>query len=75
MLAAPAAASQLSFDRVGIDVKHQATTAATATNTAVQVPWLEIALRPIDTLKMAEPATNIQSGDFLSAQLPFKPGY
>lgn len=61
MLAAPAAASQLSFDRVGIEVRHQATIAATATNTAVHVPWLEIALRPIDTLRMAEPATNIQS--------------
>ena len=61
ILAAPAAASQLSFDKVGIEVKHQATIAATATNTAVHVPWLVIALRPIDTLRMAEPATKIQS--------------
>lgn len=64
MLTAPAAASQLTFDKVGIDVRTQATIAAIATNTAVQVPCSETALSPIDTLKIAEPATKIQSGDW-----------
>ena len=61
MLTAPAAASQLNFDSVGMEVRIQATTAATATNTAVQVPCSDTALSPIDTLRMAEPATKIQS--------------
>ena len=36
-------------------------TAATATKIAVQVPWVETALRPIDMPSMPEPETNIQS--------------
>jgi hypothetical protein len=68
MLTAPAAASQLNFDRVGIEVRIQATTAAATMNTAVQVPCSDTALSPIDTLRIAEPATKIQSDVPASAQ-------
>lgn len=36
--------------------------AATATKTAVHVPWFETALNPIDRPSMPEPATVIQTG-------------
>jgi len=61
MLTAPAAASQLIFESVGIEHRRKVATAATATNTAVQVALLDTALSPMETLKMADPETNTQS--------------
>ena len=61
MLMAPAAASQLIFERVGMEDNTNVATAATATNTAVQVAWLETALSPMEMLRMADPDTNTQS--------------
>lgn len=43
-----------------LDSMHP-TIAATATKTAVQVPCVETALRPMEILRMPEPATKIQS--------------
>lgn len=34
---------------------------ATTENTAVQVPWVETAFRPMDMPRIPEPLTNIQS--------------
>jgi virulence-associated protein VapD len=61
MLMAPAAASQLIFESVGMDDNTKVATAATATNTAVQVAWLETAFSPMEMLRMADPETNTQS--------------
>lgn len=61
ILTAPAAASQLIFESVGIEHSTKVATAATATNTAVQVALLETALSPMEMLKMADPETNTQS--------------
>jgi hypothetical protein len=63
ILIAPAAASQLIFASVGIEQRVQVIIAATATYTAVHVAWLETALSPIETLRIAEPETKIQSRD------------
>jgi hypothetical protein len=63
ILMAPAAASQLIFASVGIEHMIQVAMAATATNNAVHVAWLVTALSPIETLRMAEPVTKIQSKD------------
>jgi len=63
MLMAPAAANQLIFESVGMEDNTKVATAATATNTAVQVTWLETALSPIEMLRMADPETNTQSVD------------
>ena len=63
MLMAPAAASQLIFERVGMEDNTNVATAATATNTAVQVAWLETALSPMEMLRMADPETKTQSVD------------
>jgi hypothetical protein len=63
MLMAPAAASQLIFESVGMEDNTNVATAATATNTAVQVAWLETALSPMETLRMADPETKTQSVD------------
>lgn len=43
-----------------LDSMHP-TMAATATKTAVQAPCVETALRPMEMLRMPEPATKIQS--------------
>ena len=61
MAMAPPAASQLTFDSVGTEVKIKHATALTATNAAVQVPCSDTALSPIERLRMAEPLTKIQS--------------
>lgn len=61
MLTAPAAASQLIFDNVGIEERIKVVTAATAMKMAVHAPWLDTALSPIEMLKSAEPETNTQS--------------
>ena len=58
---APAAASQLIFESVGMEDNTKVATAATATKTAVQVAWLEMALSPIEILRMADPETKTQS--------------
>lgn len=63
MAIAPPAASQLTFDSVGIEVKIKPATAPTATNAAVQVPCSDTALSPIEKLRMAEPVTKTQSED------------
>jgi hypothetical protein len=63
ILMAPAAASQLIFASVGIEHIVQVIMAATATNNAVHVAWLVTALSPIETLRIAEPVTKIQSKD------------
>ena len=60
---APPAASQLTFDSVGIEVKIKPATAPTATYAAVQVPCSDTALSPIEKLRMAEPVTKTQSED------------
>ena len=65
MAIAPPAASQLTFDSVGIEVKIKPATAPTATNAAVQVPCSDTALSPIEKLKMAEPVTKTQSEDII----------
>jgi hypothetical protein len=61
MAIAPPAASQLTFDSVGIEVKIKHATAPTATYTAVQVPCSDTAFSPIEKLRMAEPVTKTQS--------------
>jgi hypothetical protein len=61
MLMAPAAASQLIFESVGMEDNTKVATAATATNTAVQVACPETALSPMEMLRMADPETNTQS--------------
>ena len=63
MAIAPTAASQLTFDNVGIEVRIKAATAPTATYAAVQVPCSDTALSPIEKLRMAEPVTKTQSED------------
>jgi hypothetical protein len=63
MAIAPPAASQLTFDNVGMEVRINPATAPTATNAAVQVPCPDTALSPIEKLRMPEPATKIQSED------------
>ena len=65
MAIAPPAASQLTFDSVGIEVKIKPATAPTATNAAVQVPCSDTAFSPIEKLKMAEPVTKTQSEDMI----------
>lgn len=65
MAIAPPAASQLTFDSVGIEVKIKPATAPTATNAAVQVPCSDTAFSPIEKLKMAEPVTKTQSEDII----------
>lgn len=61
MLMAPAAASQLIFESVGMEDNTKVATAATATKTAVHIAWLETALSPMEMLRMADPETNTQS--------------
>lgn len=63
MVTAPPAASQLTLDRVGIEVRIKVVTAPTATNVAVQVPCSDTAFRPIERLNIAEPETKTQSED------------
>ena len=58
---APAAASPLTFDSVGIEAKIRHATVATAMNIAVQVACLDTALSPIERLRIAEPETKTQS--------------
>jgi len=60
---APAAASQLIFESVGMEDNTKVATAATATKTAVQVAWLDTAFSPIEMLRMADPETKTQSVD------------
>lgn len=57
----PIQAIQLIFPRVCILESENPTMAATATKMAVQAPCVETALRPMEMLKMPEPATKIQS--------------
>lgn len=65
MAIAPPAASQLTFDNVGIEVKMKHATAPTATYAAVQVPCSDTALSPIEKLSMAEPVTKTQSENMI----------
>lgn len=58
----PSQASQLSLPSVRILANMNPVMAATATKTAVQVPWFDTALKPIETLNIADPQTNVQSG-------------
>lgn len=62
---APHAASQLTFDSVGMEVRRKHATAPTATYAAVQVPCSDTALSPIEKLRMAEPVTKTQSEDMI----------
>lgn len=55
----PTSANQLTRDKVRIDEKQTATTAAIATKTAVQVPWLERVFRLIETPSKADPETKM----------------
>lgn len=48
-------------------VRQNVIIAATATNTAVQVPCVEIALKAIEMLSIPEPETKIQSDPALVA--------
>lgn len=57
----PIHASQVILPRVWILAKRKAMTAATATNTAVQVAWVDNAFKAIDTLSIPEAATKIQT--------------
>jgi hypothetical protein len=59
--AKPTQASQLIRPRVRILARRKPEMAATATNTAVQVPWTDIALSPIEIPSIPDPATKIQS--------------
>lgn len=56
----PTHASQLIRPSVRTLAKARPIAAATATNTAVHVPCVDTALRPIDTPSIAEPETNNQ---------------
>lgn len=56
----PAQASHLMRPRVWMLPKKKPTAAAMATNTAVQVPWVETALSEIEIASIPEPATKIQ---------------
>lgn len=56
----PIHASQVMRPSVRILPQMNIIMAATATKTAVQAPWVEIAFRLIDIPRMAEPLTNIQ---------------
>jgi hypothetical protein len=58
---APTHASQVSLASVWMLAKLNPTMAATATNTAVHVAWLDTALSPMEMPSMPEPATKIQS--------------
>ena len=55
----PIHATQLILDNVGIEAETNAMIAATATNTAVQAPWLDKALKAVDTETKADPATKM----------------
>lgn len=56
----PIHAIQVTRPSVRILQQMNVNMAETATKTAVQAPWVEIAFRLIDTPRMAEPLTNIQ---------------
>lgn len=58
---APTHASQVSLASVWMLARLNPIMAATATNTAVHVAWLDTALRPMEIPSMPEPATKIQS--------------
>ena len=55
----PTQASQLIFESVRILPRIKAATAATATKIAVQAPWVETALRPMEILSIPDPATKM----------------
>lgn len=57
----PSQASQLMRPSVCMLPNMQPTTAATAMKTAVHVPWVETAFRPMERLRIPDPATKIQS--------------
>jgi hypothetical protein len=61
MLMTPIHASQLMRDKVLMLESPKPKTAATATKTAVQAPWLDTALRPMERLSMPAPDTKTQS--------------
>ncbi|KAI6765942.1 hypothetical protein HG530_007012 [Fusarium avenaceum] len=61
ILITPTHASQLMRPKVLMLESTKPSTAATATNTAVQAPWFETALRPIERPSMPAPETNTQS--------------
>ena len=56
----PIHASQVIRPRVRILAQRNPTTAAMATNTAVQTPWVETAFSPMEMPSIADPVTNIQ---------------
>jgi hypothetical protein len=58
MAARPAQASQAKRASVRILEKRKDQIKATATKTAVQAPCEETALKPIETLRMADPVMN-----------------
>lgn len=62
MLTSPIQAIQPIRLKVRMLLRRNVRIAATATKTAVQVPWVEIAFRAIDILSIPEPETKIQSG-------------
>lgn len=57
----PAHAAQVIRDKVRMLEIRNAAMAATATKTAVQVAWDEMALSPVAVLTMPDPAQNVQS--------------
>lgn len=58
----PTHASQVMRPRVRMLPNMNPMTAATATKTAVHVPWADTAFNAMEILSMADPATKIQSG-------------
>jgi hypothetical protein len=61
MLTTPTHASHEMRPRVWMLPRPKPTMAATATNTAVQVPCVERAFKPVEIPRIPEPATKIQS--------------
>jgi hypothetical protein len=59
MHGSPIHANQVILPSVLTLLHANPTTAATATNIAVHVPWLEMEFKPIDIPSIPEPTTNI----------------
>lgn len=56
----PIQASQVIRPRVRILLVRKPKMAATATNTAVQAPWVDTEFKPMEMLRRPEPVTKIQ---------------
>lgn len=69
MLTTPTSASQLMRPSVRMVERKKITTKATATKTAVHVPWSLRVLRHIERLSMADPAVKMYSAGGQQADL------